>query len=274
MMARMLKMLLLLLALAGSVVIAWQIDFERALTPSGLADLLQSIGPWGPVMLIVSMAMAVIIPPIPSLPLDLASGAAFGPLLGTAYAVAGAAIGAILSFMIGRALGREGISRLLRVDAIFCEKCSDHHLGLLIFLARLIPVFSFDVVSYGAGFTTISLRTFSLATIAGMVPPTFAFTYLGSSVASAQWLLIGAGCFLVTVFLLLPMWLKRHRSSRLAQLLFGPATTAAPTTTQSAEPAVCPACGKPLPPAVPTLIFPDRSQSAEPPGLLVCRGRC
>lgn len=54
----------------------------------------------------------------------------------------------------------------------------------------MIPVFSFDVVSYGAGFTTISLRTFSLATIAGMVPPTFAFTYLGSPVVSAQWLLI------------------------------------------------------------------------------------
>ncbi|WHZ24806.1 MAG: hypothetical protein OJF47_003918 [Nitrospira sp.] len=273
-MTRWIKITLLVIVVGGSVALGRQIDFERALNPSGLADLLHSLGPWGPVMLILSMAMAVIIPPIPSLPLDLASGAAFGPLLGTVYAVVGAAVGAILSFLIGRALGREGISRLLRVDAVFCEKCADHHLGLLIFLARLIPVCSFDVVSYGAGFTTISLRTFSLATIAGMIPPTVAFTYLGSSIASAQWLLIGAGGFLVTVFLLLPMWLKRHRSSRLAQLLFGATTTTVPMTTQPVEPAVCPACGKPFPPAVPTLVSPDPSQSAEPPGLLACKGRC
>jgi uncharacterized membrane protein YdjX (TVP38/TMEM64 family) len=221
-MTRVIKTLVLLLVVGGSLAVAWQIDFEQALNSSHLVELLESLGPWGPLILIISMATAVIIPPIPSLPLDLASGAAFGPLLGTTYAVIGAAIGAIVSFLIGRALGREGISRLLRVDAVFCEKCSDHHVGLLIFLARLIPVFSFDVVSYGAGFTTISLRTFSLATIAGMIPPTFAFTYLGSSVVSAQWLLIGSGGFLVALFVVMPMWLKRHRSSRLAQLLFGP----------------------------------------------------
>lgn len=245
-MTRVIKTMALLLVVGGSLVLGWNIDFERVLNPTHLAELLQSLGPWGPLILILSMASAVIIPPIPSLPLDLASGAAFGPFFGTTYAVIGAAIGAIISFLIGRALGREGISRLLRVDAVFCEKCSDHHVGLLIFLARLIPVFSFDIVSYGAGFTTISLRTFSLATIAGMILPTFAFTYLGSSVASAQWLLIGSGGLLVALFVVMPMWLKRHRSSRLAQLLFGPAPAPVAPVTQPTASAACPACGGPI----------------------------
>lgn len=247
-MARSLKLILLLIVIGSALVLGWQIDFERTLSPGLLAEQLQSLGPWGPLILMVFMATAVIIPPIPSLPLDLASGAAFGPLLGTTYAVIGAAIGAIASFLLGRSLGREGISRLLRVDAVFCEKCSDHHVGLLIFLARLIPVFSFDVISYGAGFTTVSLRTFSLATVTGMIPPTFAFTYLGSSFVSAQWLLIGSACFLVAVFILLPTWLKRHRSSRLAQLFFGPAPTAAPATTLPGDLSACPACGTPIKP--------------------------
>jgi len=248
------KAITLLLVVGGSLFIGAQIDFEQALDPAHVAAWLQSLGPWGPLILIVSMATAVIIPPIPSLPLDLASGAAFGPLLGTTYAVIGAAIGAMVSFSIGRALGREGISRLLRVDAVFCEKCSDHHVGVLIFLARLIPVVSFDVVSYGAGFTTISLRTFSFATIAGMVPPTFAFTYLGSSVVSAQWLLIGSGCLLVALFVLMPMWLRRHRSSGLARFMFGPAPAAVAAVTDSIGLPVCPACGRPIEPALSAFI--------------------
>jgi uncharacterized membrane protein YdjX (TVP38/TMEM64 family) len=245
-MTRWFKLALFLIVLGSSLVLGLQIDFERTLNPGDLVELLQSLGPWGPLILIVSMATAVIIPPIPSLPLDLASGAAFGPLLGTTYAVIGAAIGAIVSFLVGRALGREAISRLLRVDAVFCEKCSDYHVGLLIFLARLIPVFSFDVISYGAGFTTISLRTFSLATIAGMIPPTFAFTYLGSSVLSAQWLFIGSSLLLVALFVLAPKWLKRNRSSWLALLFFGPPSVpVAPAVIPSAgdSPTVCPACG-------------------------------
>jgi uncharacterized membrane protein YdjX (TVP38/TMEM64 family) len=228
-------------------VLGWQADLEQRLNPGYLADCLHTLGPWGPVVLIVAMATAVVIPPIPSLPLDLASGAAFGPLFGTVYAVTGAAIGAMLSFLIGRALGREGLSRLLKVDVVFCERCSDHHIGFLIFLARLLPVVSFDVVSYGAGFTTISFRMFSLATIAGMVPPTFAFVYLGSSVVSAQWVLILTGFLLVVGFVLLPKWLRRNRSSRLARLLFGALPAESVPVLQA--PSVCPACGKPAAPA-------------------------
>jgi uncharacterized membrane protein YdjX (TVP38/TMEM64 family) len=262
-MAGWLKIVLLIVVVGGSLVLGWQVDFERILNPGHLAEMLQSLGPWGPLVLIGSMATAVVIPPIPSLPLDLASGAAFGPLFGTLYAVIGAAIGAILSFLIGRALGREGISRLFKVDAVFCEKCSDHHIGLLVFFARLLPIVSFDVVSYGAGFTTISLRNYSLATIAGMIPPTFAFAYLGSSVVSAQWVLIGASLLLVAVIVLLPKWLKRNRSSRLAQLFFGPVPPSMVAPDRPISHQVCPACGGSVSP----LILPTKPATAAPSGL-------
>ena len=245
-MIRTIKMLVLLLVVVGSLLIGRQIDFEHMLNPAYLAELLQSLGPWGPLILILSMATAVVIPPIPSLPLDFAAGATFGPLWGALYAVVGAAIGAVVSFLIGRSLGREVLSKLLRIDAVFCETCADHHLGLFIFLARLIPVVSFDIISYGAGFTTISLRAFSLATIAGMIPPTLALTYLGSTVASVQWLLIGSACVLTGFFVLAPKWLSRHRHTRLAQLLFGPPPASVVAPPPPVELPVCPACGNPL----------------------------
>ena len=93
-------------------------------------------------------------------------------------------------------------------------------MGVLV-LARLIPLFSFDIVSYGAGLTTMSLRAFALATFLGMIPPTFALTYLGSAVVTVEWTLVIAGGMLVVVFLLLPRWIVQNRSSRWVRVLQG-----------------------------------------------------
>lgn len=246
----------------GCVIVAaaacwWLLSFqdsERFLSPAVIVQWLEDAGPLAPLLLIASMAGAVVIPPIPSLPLDLAAGAAFGPLLGTVYAVLGAELGAIGAFLIARAVGREALSRYLKADAVFCQRCTDHQLMGLMFFARLIPVFSFDVVSYGAGLTNISLKTFALATLFGMIPPTFAFTYLGSSVVSAQWPLIVAGGLMVLFFLLMPRLLARHRESAFARLFLGPPPSTGedssriftPARPERPFPPSCAGCGMPL----------------------------
>jgi uncharacterized membrane protein YdjX (TVP38/TMEM64 family) len=212
--------------LAVVIMAAWwgvsSLDAERYLTPAVLIQWLNDAGPLGPLLLIGGMVCAVIIPPIPSLPLDLAAGAVFGPFYGALYAVIGAEIGAIACFIAARVLGRDALSRLLTVDATFCQLCTDHQLMWLIFFARLIPVFSFDVVSYGAGLTHVSLRTFALATFFGMAPPTFVFTYVGSSAASAQWLLVAGGVVMATMLLAMPKLVMKYRTSMFAQLVLGP----------------------------------------------------
>lgn len=213
------------LAAPAALAVYWLVPWatvEEFLTPSRLVAYFNGLGPWAPFALIVGMAAAVIIPPIPSLPLDLAAGALYGPLWGTLYVVIGAEIGAIAGFLIARALGRDLVSRVLKTGATFCQACSDHQLLGLVFFARLVPVFSFDVVSYGSGLTTISLKAFALATLFGMIPPTLAFTYFGSSVASAQWVLVAAGVAMVALFLITPRLLLKYRASRIACLVLGP----------------------------------------------------
>ena len=197
-------------------------DYERYLSLSSLTQRLNDAGPLGPLLLIGSMVGAVIIPPIPSLPLDLAAGAAFGPFYGALYAIIGAEIGAIICFLIARALGREALSRFMKTEHAFCQKCTDHQLMGAMFIARFIPIFSFDVVSYGAGLTNISLKTFALATFFGMAPATFAFTYLGSSVISAPWPLIAGGVVMVAFFLAMPKILTKYRTCTFARLFLGP----------------------------------------------------
>ncbi len=242
-----------ILAIAGFTSLSFLIDFERYLAPARLADMLQETGPMAPLVFIGLMAAAVVVSPIPSLPLDLAAGATFGPWLGTTYAVIGAQIGAVLSFLIGRALGRELISRLLRREVAFCERCSDHHLVILVLVSRLVPVFSFDVISYGAGLTNMSLAAFALATFVGMIPPTFALVYFGSSVVSAQLPLILAGAAMVAVFLLAPKLVARYPSAWWARLFLAaqpaaqPVRRDEPVHVETPAPERCGGCGASLP---------------------------
>ena len=245
----------ILLLVAAFYLVGQSVDFEELLSQDQLTAALESAGPFAPLVLILTMTIAVVVSPIPSLPLDLAAGAAFGPFLGMIYAVTGAELGAILSFLIGRALGRELLSKLLRVDVVFCEMCSDHKLMVLVFLARLLPIFSFDIVSYGAGLTNMSLKVFAIATLLGMILPTFALTYFGSSVVTTQWPLILLGALMVGLLVFLPKLLVKYRSSWWAGLFMGAApqedtaqtgpTAKVPTASQVVR--TCSSCGGPTP---------------------------
>lgn len=155
------KLSLLVLFLIAMSVIAWESGATTWIDPNRLIPFLRSLGTLGPVAYMFVMAVAVVISPIPSLPLDAAAGAVYGPFLGTAYSVVGAEAGALISFFIARALGREAIVRLLKRDIEFCDLCAERHLGYVIFVARLLPIFSFDLVSYGAGLTRISTKHFA-----------------------------------------------------------------------------------------------------------------
>ena len=245
------KITALVLLVFGTYAAARWIDFGDALKPDRLVAYLNAEGPLAPLTFILLMIVSVVILPIPSLPLDMAAGATFGVVLGTTYAVIGAEIGAIISFLIGRTLGREALARIFRTDVTFCERCSDRHLMIFVFLSRLFPIFSFDLISYGTGLTNMSVRAFALATLFGMIPPTFALTYMGKSVFLGEWSLIILGMIMVGCFLLLPKLIIRHQSSRWMRLLRGEAPAVAdhqampaPLTVEPTH--LCPFCGGPM----------------------------
>lgn len=242
----------LLAVLVGAYAAASWFDLGELLKPEQITDQLRAAGPFGPILFMALMATAVVISPLPDLPLVIAAGAAFGTILGTTYSVIGAEIGAIASFLIGRALGREVLTRILRTNVTFCERCSDRHLAIFVLLARLVPVFSFDIISYGAGLTNMSLRVFALVTFLGMIPPTFALTYAGSHVVSGTWLMLLLGVVMVAMLLLLPKLVLRYPTARWVRLLRGdmpvamPIPPAKPTTSVPDRSSRCDSCGGPL----------------------------
>jgi uncharacterized membrane protein YdjX (TVP38/TMEM64 family) len=49
----------------------------------------------------------------------------------------------------------------------------------LIFLTRLIPLFNFDWVSYAAGLTSMTYRSYAIATLLGLLAPVAGIVYVG-----------------------------------------------------------------------------------------------
>lgn len=207
-----LKIALLTLLVLLLFILQFFWDIGSYFSTERIGELLEATGGLAPVAYMTIMALAVVVSPIPSLPLNIAAGAFFGPLMGTLYSAAGALGGAVISFLIARMLGRDLIERFISGHVNFCTACSDRLLTKVIFISRLLPFFSFDVISYGAGFTKISLKRFSLATFFGMLPLTFTYNYFGSVMVSVplKWMAIVLGVVMVVLFFLMPYWIEKR----------------------------------------------------------------
>ncbi len=187
----------------------WDITFF--FNPERMQVMLNSAGAFGPLLYMCMMALAVVVSPIPSLPLDIAAGAVFGPLLGTLYSVVGGLAGAVVSFLITRFLGRDVLERFLGGHINFCTQCSDKLLSKVVFISRLVPFISFDIVSYGAGLTKMSLRTFTIMTFLGMIPMTFVYNSFGAVFIVHKGISIVLGVCMVVFFFILPRWMEKHK---------------------------------------------------------------
>ena len=168
------------------------LDSER------LARLVARAGFWGPVAIIGLMTMAIVASPIPSAPIALAAGAAYGHYIGTVYVALGAELGAIIAFGISRTLGREPVRRFLGEHADYGLFGSQNALTLMVFGSRLLPFISFDAMSYAAGLSALHAWRFALATLAGILPTSFVLAHFGSVAMDGgfgvgEWIAIGLG---------------------------------------------------------------------------------
>ncbi len=213
----------LALALILFLVFAWyRLNFSALFEPARIEALLEEIGPFAPLIYMALMAATAVIIPIPGPPLFVIAGAIFGPVLGTVYAVAGSVAGAVIAFLLARFLGRDFVESLVGKQVVICCECSEGLLTKIIFFSRLLPLVSFDVVSYGAGLTRMSLRNFALATLLGSIPMTFIYHSFGSVLAFSSTTALVLGLAIVAVLFALPYladrWdIKRFRPRLVAR---------------------------------------------------------
>jgi|GEM_PF-1884671 len=174
----------LLVLLALGVGFSFGVDrlIERfvSLDERRIGEWINEFGALGPIVYIALLASAVIFTPLPSVPLNIAGGVAFGLLEGTLYTMIGGIIGATVNFHVARWLGRRFVERKLGAKAMAqIDALADRMGGKLIFFTRLIPLFNFDWVSYAAGLTQLTFKRYIIASIFGMLLPVIGIVYVG-----------------------------------------------------------------------------------------------
>ena len=147
---------------------------------SNTLSFLDSFGVFAWVAFIGLVILEVVLAPIPPLVLYIIAGVLFGGFLGGLLTLVGNLIGALIDFKLARKFGQDKIEanmskRFKRKFDKFFEKYG----GFSIFILRVNPLTTSDIVSYLSGLTKIKTWKFFIATGLGLIPMIFIQTYLG-----------------------------------------------------------------------------------------------
>jgi uncharacterized membrane protein YdjX (TVP38/TMEM64 family) len=142
---------------------------------------IRSWGVFAPMLSIFLMVLQAIAAPIPSFLIAGANGMVFGVFWGIVISWVGAMLGAIVSFYLAKGFGKTVIPKKQKEKEWVkkLDQISGKHGLLIVLIARLIPVVSFDFISYAAGLTRIKVSHFLLGTGIGMLPATIIYTIIG-----------------------------------------------------------------------------------------------
>jgi phospholipase D1/2 len=113
------------------------------------------------------MLVFVVLAMVPVLLLIAATGLAFGPILGPAYAMAGCLASASVGFAIGRWMGRRRVERFGGERIAQVSRALRRNGTLAVFFARKVPA-PFTLTNIVVGASSVAYRDFLLGTILGM----------------------------------------------------------------------------------------------------------
>lgn len=144
-----------------------------------LHSYVRSLGAGGFALLLgLMLAHAVIF--YPSEIVTATAAYVYGFLPGLAFVVVGWLLAALLSYALGRSVGRPVLRSLLGSRFVRLERGMERGGTALLLGGRLIPIVPFALLGYAAGATRVSLWRFSWTTVVGYLPLTTAVCYLGS----------------------------------------------------------------------------------------------
>ncbi len=199
----------LALILTGQGELLWQFFSDR----ERIQGLVDNAGLLAPAVYVALLVVQAIVAPLPAPAVAMAGGYSFGIVEGFLLTWVGALLGGIFSFGLSRLFGRGFVASSVRLERL--DRYVQAHGAILVFVLRLIPLVSFDAISYAAGLSGMSFKKFFVATTLGMAPGTFVFVYLGGSSPGLDvWaVLIGLAVLAVAAYVYLRVRLK-YRTRR------------------------------------------------------------
>ena len=187
----MIKRWLPMALIACAMALAFIFDLHRELSLSSLVRqraLLAGQIEANLVLSILVFALVYIVVVALSLPggafLTIFGGFLFGWQTGGTVTIFAATIGALCLFLAARtSLGATLAARAGPFVSRLSEGFQDNALSYLLFL-RLAPIFPFWLVNIAPALLGVSVRVYLLATFFGIMPATYAFSYIGSGLGA------------------------------------------------------------------------------------------
>ena len=144
-------------------------------------EWVESFGIWGPIVFIAVYVLATVFM-IPGSALTLGAGALFGVVTGSILVSVASTLGASASFLVGRYLARDRISKLIDKNPKFkaVDQAVEGEGWKIVGLTRLSPIFPFTFLNYAYGLTGVRFTSYVLASWIGMMPGTVMYVYIGS----------------------------------------------------------------------------------------------
>lgn len=184
-----------------------QINFS---SPHHFVQSIKDLGWWGILAYIGFLIVAIVIGPVPSTPVTIAAGAVWGPLPAAVYGVTGLFLGSVAAYLIGNTLGRSAVQALTGKAIYFSKHRGEVYLGWIVFITHLMPFLPYDLISYGAGISGLSLPIFAVANFLGLIPNTLLLTYMGSAFTIGLPVALTLVIVFFAMLVLLPWGVKRH----------------------------------------------------------------
>lgn len=178
----MFRLLLILLLLGAFATACLTLPMEKMLKDF-LVWIDKNLGHWGPLVLAVAYIPLTVLA-VPASILTLGGGYLFGLTVGFIADSIGSTAGATAAFLVGKTIGRSYVvSKLKDYPQFQAVAIAVQRSGFkIVLLLRLVPLLPFNMLNYLLSVTPVSIGEYILASWIGMMPITFAFVYVGTTI--------------------------------------------------------------------------------------------
>ncbi|GEL76954.1 TVP38/TMEM64 family membrane protein YtxB [Tenuibacillus multivorans] len=152
------------------------------ISPEDIRTLIYTAGWFAPLFYIFLYLLRPLVL-FPASIFSIVGGLAFGAIMGSVLALIGATGGAIVAFLISRRFGEDNFKHKKVLELMNKFETKGFYYVLLL---RFLPVVNFDLISYGAGLSKVSLKDFVKATVIGIIPGTLIYNLMGASLVESD----------------------------------------------------------------------------------------
>ena len=165
------SIILLLLAAYGIIQLNQNLNVEQ---------FTQELGIWGPIFIVIGIAIGGIIVPLTSLPFLLAGLALYGFWVTfILYYLGNTVIAPVINFVIAKRYGKQAIKKISGQKTINKVEDIAQYTGVrTLIILRIFGGILFDTISYAAGFMEIEFKKYYAITLTFPIPTMLITLYL------------------------------------------------------------------------------------------------